>query len=234
MCPGACVATHAFTFGLWTKCLTIIIHPFYIYSQLDIPKPFITRDDAGSNLFELPFLANHCDTLIGKAVHKNMVIPMTTRAITFATHRKNFTCNRKFKCPGYYCLPFGYLCNGKYDCPFGEDDRHCDGIQYCEEMYKCRGTKQCIHLSDVCDGFRDCRYGEDEEQCQLSGVKCPDGCTCLHFAIYCTGVDLHTVNIYTSMDKMGDHIAALHLSVDNLSHYHKLIGNEGSGGIPCI
>ncbi len=94
---------------------------------------------------------------------------------------ENFTCNKKFKCPGYYCLPFGYLCDKKYDCPLGEDEGICDEMQGCKNMYKCRGTKQCIHLSDVCDDHVDCKYGEDEKQCQLHGVKCPDGCTCLMY-----------------------------------------------------
>ena len=33
-----------------------------------------------------------------------------------------FECNMKFKCPGYYCIPWGYVCDGKWDCPHGLDE----------------------------------------------------------------------------------------------------------------
>ena len=34
---------------------------------------------------------------------------------------KDFECNRMFKCPDYYCIPWGYVCDGKWDCPKGFD-----------------------------------------------------------------------------------------------------------------
>ena len=40
-------------------------------------------------------------------------------------HLKNctyFECNMKYKCPGYYCIPWGYVCDGKWDCPHGLDE----------------------------------------------------------------------------------------------------------------
>ena len=86
---------------------------------------------------------------------------------------ENFTCSNKYKCPGYYCLQFGYVCNGKNDCPFGEDEVSCDNMSDCTDMYRCRQSKQCIHLNDVCDNYTNCKYGDDEKQCQLHDVKCP-------------------------------------------------------------
>ena len=35
---------------------------------------------------------------------------------------KNFECNVHFKCPGYYFIPWGYVCDGKWDCPEGYDE----------------------------------------------------------------------------------------------------------------
>ena len=35
---------------------------------------------------------------------------------------KTFECNKKFKFPGYYCIPFAYICDGKWDCPNGVDE----------------------------------------------------------------------------------------------------------------
>ncbi len=86
---------------------------------------------------------------------------------------ENFTCNNKFKCPGYYCLPFGYLCDAKSDCPFGEDEAACDRDPDCRDMYRCRGTRQCIHLNDICDNNIDCWNGDDERDCRLYHVECP-------------------------------------------------------------
>ena len=27
-----------------------------------------------------------------------------------------------FKCPGYHCIPWSYVCDGKWDCPHGYDE----------------------------------------------------------------------------------------------------------------
>ena len=31
---------------------------------------------------------------------------------------KNFECNLHFKCPQFYCIPWAYICDGKWDCPY--------------------------------------------------------------------------------------------------------------------
>ena len=30
---------------------------------------------------------------------------------------RNIHCNMKFKCQGFYCIPWSYVCDGKWDCP---------------------------------------------------------------------------------------------------------------------
>ncbi len=37
----------------------------------------------------------------------------------------DFECNSKYKCPGYYCVPWFYLCDGSWDCPAGDDEGSC-------------------------------------------------------------------------------------------------------------
>ncbi len=34
-------------------------------------------------------------------------------------------CHDTFKCPGYYCIPWRYVCDGHWDCPAGKDEIEC-------------------------------------------------------------------------------------------------------------
>ena len=98
-----------------------------------------------------------------------------------------FNCQKyfKFKCPKYYCIPMGYVCNGRIDCPGGVDEIHCLNHS-CIGLFNCWNTSQCIYVADVCDGVKDCLNGDDESSCQLQQSKCPKQCFCLGFAVSCT------------------------------------------------
>ena len=104
-----------------------------------------------------------------------------------------FECNMKFKCFGYYCIPWSYVCNGVWDCPHGYDEidnNICTSIMNCKGFFKCQRSSICIHLGDVCDGIRNCPYGDDESMCEAHTVKCLPLCTCLAFAMKCTSTNL--------------------------------------------
>ena len=90
----------------------------------------------------------------------------------------------KFKCYRSYCVPFGYICDGKVDCPSGEDELSC-GVKVCVGFLHCVNTSQCVHLNDVCDGNTDCHFGDDETFCSLKQAVCPLGCKCLGHAVVC-------------------------------------------------
>ena len=63
-----------------------------------------------------------------------------------------FECNMMFKCPMFYCIPWNYVCDGKWDCPRGYDeiiDSLCSEGKHCSNMFKCRNSVICIHLRDV-------------------------------------------------------------------------------------
>ncbi len=103
-----------------------------------------------------------------------------------------FECNMKFKCSQSYCIPWSYLCNGRWDCPHGEEEHQqsCKQLLHCVGMFKCKHkTNMCIHLGSICNGFIDCEQGEDESLCELEHMKCPQGCDCLALSIYCDSVN---------------------------------------------
>ena len=103
-------------------------------------------------------------------------------------HCTEFECNMMFKCPGYYCIPWGYICDGKWDCPEGYDElilHKCNSRRQCLNMFKCRNCQICIHFGDVCDGTTNCPFGDDEHLCGLNAIRCPKHCQCLAYSVMC-------------------------------------------------
>ncbi len=101
---------------------------------------------------------------------------------------KLFECNTKFKCPGYYCIPWVYICDEKWDCPNGYDESsvfNCGSDRQCSGFFKCRNSHLCINLEDVCDEERQCPYKDDESFCALHGALCTADCQCLLYSMRC-------------------------------------------------
>ena len=101
---------------------------------------------------------------------------------------KDFECNLLFKCIDSYCIPWSYVCDGKWDCPGGDDELYnpvCTKARMCRHMYKCRKILLCVHLGNVCNGNVDCQFGDDENLCHIHQIKCPFGCNCMLLAIDC-------------------------------------------------
>ena len=100
-----------------------------------------------------------------------------------------FECNIMFKCEQSYCLPWMYVCDGKWDCPKGDDEQNehvCGNKSFCQHLFKCKNTKHtCLHLRNICDKSKDCPLGDDELLCDLHSIKCPPTCQCLTYAIKC-------------------------------------------------
>ena len=111
-------------------------------------------------------------------------------------HCKAFLCDSMLKCTTVYCIPFAYVCNGRWDCPQGDDESICNKSEACKNMFHCRNTKQiCLHLGNTCDGHNDCPSGDDEMLCELKLVYCPTYCLCLLYAIDCAAVADETFKI---------------------------------------
>ena len=113
---------------------------------------------------------------------------------------EKFECNMMFKCPDFYCIPWSYTCDGKWDCPSGYDEsiyHKCEN-RTCGNMFKCKMSSVCLHLGDVCNGEFECPYQDDESLCLLKDTTCPSECQCLAFAIRCysTYIAKDTLPIY--------------------------------------
>ena len=61
-----------------------------------------------------------------------------------------------YQCPpDGYCLPVFTRCNGHPDCPGQEDESDCDSY-VCGGLYRCLGSRACLHPDYVCDGGTQC------------------------------------------------------------------------------
>ncbi len=102
-----------------------------------------------------------------------------------------FQCNGHFKCPRSHCIPYSYICDGKWVCTAGEDEQlFCSRKRLCPGLLHCHNSEVCIHPHDVCDNRNDCPDSEDEHMCELNNTECPNRCTCFHFAVLCINVTL--------------------------------------------
>ena len=130
---------------------------------------------------------------------------------------KDFECNMKFKCPSYYCIPWAYVCDGKFDCPSGLEEQNCKVERYCKNMFKCKNSQICIHLNDICDGKVDCPYDEDELVCIFHDAICPSNCECLMFTIRC--FNLRTVDLFLKLENSYDVIIISNSTKDIINSF---------------
>ncbi len=105
---------------------------------------------------------------------------------------RRFECSRLFKCPNFYCIPWEYVCDGKWDCPRGLDESGSCFNRKCTHMYKCNGQNNiCLHLTQLCDGIQSCPEGDDELFCDLQSKVCPHNCQCILYGLLCYSSNLH-------------------------------------------
>ncbi len=96
-------------------------------------------------------------------------------------------CPSRFKCTKSYCIPFHYVCNGRLDCPGGEDEDNC-AVLKCQGLLRCRHDNVCVHPNQVGDNVTDCQSKADDELV-FDDAICPRQCQCLGHAIVCVGAD---------------------------------------------
>ncbi len=66
-------------------------------------------------------------------------------------------CPGMYKCINSYCIPYHKVCNGKLDCPSGEEEINCDQI-ICPGLLKCIGDHVCVSWNDICNGYIHCPW----------------------------------------------------------------------------
>ncbi len=109
---------------------------------------------------------------------------------------ENHTCpSIYFKCPGYYCLPWRFVCNGQWECPGGMEEIHCNRTA-CPGLFKCRMSNICISHVSICDNISDCPLNDDQHFCDrsLNLMSCPTNCSCLVFSLFCQELTLNVLN----------------------------------------
>ncbi|XP_031711305.1 low-density lipoprotein receptor-related protein 2-like [Anarrhichthys ocellatus] len=100
------------------------------------------------------------------------------------------------------CLSQAQLCDGKKDCPDGDDEDFCVTSCPSKDDFKCKDGGSCISRNLVCDGRSHCRDGSDEVdcptlapraaranvlKCRLGSKPCDDGRECVLFSHVCDG-----------------------------------------------
>ncbi len=108
----------------------------------------------------------------------------TCRNAAHLTNCMRHTCPSLFKCPHAYCVPMYSVCNGKVDCPNGEDEEDCHNIS-CPGYLLCRYDNVCVHPHDVWSGRVKCLVSIDDKALHGTGA-CPDPCKCLGNGVICT------------------------------------------------
>ncbi|XP_054273123.1 basement membrane-specific heparan sulfate proteoglycan core protein-like isoform X4 [Macrosteles quadrilineatus] len=105
------------------------------------------------------------------------------------------SCRRdEFRCSSGHCLSMSALCNGRPDCPGGDDEIHCPNAHTCQPYeFQCRRDRNCVPQSRKCDGYPDCSDSSDEEDCgnpvhcMANEFRCNDG-TCIQAVYRCDNV----------------------------------------------
>ena len=96
----------------------------------------------------------------------------------------NHSCPHQFKCPASYCIPVHAVCDGRQDCPYGEDEAQCDYSLTCPHMLKCK-SGVCVHPYHINDGHVDCPGDGHDDEITNGISNCPESCTCSTKAIHC-------------------------------------------------
>ena len=102
-----------------------------------------------------------CIIISSYALHRSLSVYRwyhinTVVTIVFSLYDPETCPQTHYQCPpNGYCLPVFTRCNGHPDCPGQEDESDCDSY-VCGGLYRCLGSRACLHPDYVCDGGTQC------------------------------------------------------------------------------
>ncbi len=134
-----------------------------------------------------PYACYRRDKICVYEIHHHTNLLMYCRNGGHLSDCERHECPSRYKCTKSYCIPLHYVCNGRLDCPRGEDEDNC-AVLKCSGLLRCRHDDVCVHPNQIGDNVTDCQSRSDDESL-LDGTKCPTQCWCLGHAIACIGVD---------------------------------------------
>ncbi|XP_062589229.1 uncharacterized protein LOC134250886 [Saccostrea cucullata] len=71
------------------------------------------------------------------------------------------------KCPGSFCIPPRFICDGEKHCENGVDEMQCGS---CPGLFRCKKSKVCLDPQRLCDNIPHCPIRDDELLCNIT---CP-------------------------------------------------------------
>ncbi len=142
--------------------------------------------------YQIPCRPGHpkCFNITSICIHmlNEFQLPIPCRTGEHLQHCKTFECDTHMKCSESYCVPWKYICDGKWDCSGGTDEGRkgqCKSTWLCKQLFRCKDSNMCIHIAELCDRSPDCPLGDDEYFCSLHRTTCPPGCKCVTHAVLC-------------------------------------------------
>ncbi|XP_061782869.1 uncharacterized protein [Nerophis lumbriciformis] len=100
------------------------------------------------------------------------------------------------------CLTPNQLCDGKEDCPDGDDEDFCVKTCPSKDYFKCKDRRRCVSKTLLCDGRSHCFDGSDEVGCPTVALpvtqanvlkcrkgyrQCKNGVECVSYSHVCDG-----------------------------------------------